>query len=132
VGLSRLIPPFSAQARNASDASCHCTPGLSTRASPYRVLRHRDTGLAMRRFGPQAQLGVLRRKRLRVRLGDRLAPLHRTVAIGAHLTPPKMEAREGAMFSIYDRSLVLVNGQTPLNCCRTDTSGLRRQANGQT
>src|ERR1700728_850083 len=59
----------------------------------------------MRWFGSQAQLRVVRRKRLRVRLGDRLAPLHWAVAVGAYLTPVNGEHRAFTPLHLRQRSL---------------------------
>src|ERR1017187_3277987 len=56
-------------------------------------------------FSPQAQLRVMRRKRLRVRLRDRLAHLDRAVAVGAHFTPVDGEHRAFTTLHLRQRPL---------------------------
>jgi hypothetical protein len=75
-----LIPCSIAQARNASEASCHWLP-LSP--APADI----DTKASRRRFGAQAQLWILRRERHCLVHRDRLAPFHWAVAVGAHFAP---------------------------------------------
>src|ERR1035437_5990283 len=56
-------------------------------------------------FSSQAQLGILRSKRLRVFLRNRPAPLDRAVAIGAHLTPVDTEHCPFTSVHLRQRSL---------------------------
>src|ERR1700735_2311335 len=72
----------------------------------------------MRGFGPQAQLRVVRRERLRVRLWDRLAPFNRAVAVLAYLTPVDGEHRAFPPFHLRQRSLAQDRDELLAECPR--------------
>src|ERR1700722_3781515 len=72
----------------------------------------------MRGFGPQAQLRVVQRKRLRVRLWDRLAPFNGAVAVRAYLTPVDGEHRAFTPFHLRQRSLAQNRDELLAECPR--------------
>src|SRR5215468_1444290 len=59
----------------------------------------------MRRFGSQAQLGIVRRERFRSRGRDWLTPFDRAIAVGVHQTPPDAERRAFSSFDLRERAL---------------------------
>jgi hypothetical protein len=67
--------------------------------------RERNERLLVRGLGSQDQLGVVRRKRRRVRRRDRPAHLHRAIAVGAHLAPVDREHRPFASRELRERPL---------------------------
>ena len=78
----------------------HARPGSRGFARRQRHERLLVCGLRS-----QGQLGIVRRERLRVRLEDRLAPLDRAVAVGAHFAPVDGEHRALSARQLRERPL---------------------------
>src|SRR5215471_1593803 len=59
----------------------------------------------MRRLGSQAQLGIARRERFRLRGRDWLTPFDRAIAVGGQEGPPDAERRAFPSFDRRERAL---------------------------
>src|SRR5438046_2674713 len=59
----------------------------------------------VRRFGSQRQLGIVLREGMCLCLGNRLAPLDQTIAVGARVAPVDAEGRAFPSFDLRERAL---------------------------